>query len=1056
MAGVSSPVCFIDYTGSSPTDYTGFDISNIITSVNFLYGRNQPFTLAEIVVPKAVFNSDEYWVQFTNPVYAVRPTIINGTTKIFISAYGESYNLVIEKSESQNDYITFLCYNNAYKLKSTKFDAFSTFQYDGTRFAFSFDNISSPTYNLTHTSLGNNRFRITVPISSACDFIVEAIIPQGESAYKVYTEQAYGTGAQFMRYLSFFAGYTDSSKILIEDGRAYVNPSSVTDSYTGGQLATFKNSGPSISYEPVMRFRTDINCWDMLQTIGLLTCRYAFFHDRAYFVNYMFSSSSSSSPYQHYHYMHIDYGGSYLQRYSTDPDSSYIPLNINHIADNADQGSQYVLSSQTVYGENYSVTSTVKDDSSKRVGGAIYYPYPESNAESMGAINNTERNTQTKMLALNRLVMFYRPSDCIAFTLSEIAQDTSGGGVTYIGNDIADIPAPRNPTEAQEIVQIYKNRVTTYYRNTATGWEAFDAYATLAERKALFAPYSKINIVFDRQNGLRIDNVPLSCVQLSWPSCVTTVWWGEPMFMDSQEQLSHLLKVTDSSTIIGTDDVNISDKYAAKIVVGNQALSELRDDRSNFSGLIMEKNWDKDIYRLTGYDNGRVQAYFNSKGQLMAGGGTVSLDEDGLKTIIGGRVTSHLTPGGTFNTGYINDNPYVYLDGTGLNIVQYSGFNQAAAMNFRQSYGSGSMMGNIYFDSTINRMVIRSYGSSGLELRSNAESSSSVTYFGISGYVSSTYTCSLTVTGGSISSLYSPNSTTVTFYHPPGNMVYYLTLGSDTYISSTALPTSYNSLELQIDCSRASSAAGCGIDVYIYTNIGNMWRKIDLRNTTSKSISIPLSAGSQIYGIRFYGEGNCTFSINRIRIMGVSGSSGQASILISSSATKPVTINGNTHVNGSFSVANLTELKNTNIAGTLGVMGLTTSSLGFTEGGNIVPNVSGRNKYTYPSTGTSYFIKLKIANAKYLIIRWGYTSTLTIGSTMQDKYISFTGEAFPDIPTILISYELFNTTVTPIRAGIAMNTYSHSETGFGISYETRYDGRAGTGRIHWIAYYMDP
>ena len=110
-------------------DTTRFwDVSGITTSINIGYGRNQPFAVAEVVVKKAYFNSIEnYWDEIpTTPTdiggNKELPTqyLVDGDTPITIEAYGDSFDMYIERHESKSgdDYITFLCYNKAYKIKN--------------------------------------------------------------------------------------------------------------------------------------------------------------------------------------------------------------------------------------------------------------------------------------------------------------------------------------------------------------------------------------------------------------------------------------------------------------------------------------------------------------------------------------------------------------------------------------------------------------------------------------------------------------------------------------------------------------------------------------------------------------------------------------------------------------------------------------------------------------------------------------------------------------------------------------------------------------------------
>ena len=111
----------------SDTKY--WDISSMITKVDIMYGRNQPFMYQELQVNKLYFTSlDAYWSanadshtprDGNNNILLPSNNITDGETKIYIQAYGQAHTLLLERHESNDDVISLVCYNSAYYMQQS-------------------------------------------------------------------------------------------------------------------------------------------------------------------------------------------------------------------------------------------------------------------------------------------------------------------------------------------------------------------------------------------------------------------------------------------------------------------------------------------------------------------------------------------------------------------------------------------------------------------------------------------------------------------------------------------------------------------------------------------------------------------------------------------------------------------------------------------------------------------------------------------------------------------------------------------------------------------------
>ena len=632
MSSIEQPTVFINYTNTND-NITGYDISQIVTNVNILYGLNQPFCYAEVEVPKLYFNDNGsigYWDQFTAP-YNEKPALVDGTTTIYIQAYGHGYNMVIEKHDSDDSTITLQCYNTAYKMKTTKISSIADISYSSSTYSFAYNT------NLT-LSVDSS---ITVPTGRT----LLSCVLDATSGLKVYfliqlsgtvvsVEQVFGSPKALFAFIAMTAGGYNYQGVFCDTGYMYDYTvggtyTDIQPSYTSAQIETIKSS-PHLKTLPddaiVARLRTDAYCWDQVQALGKMTNRHPFFYDYAYFVD--LSSTSSSTGYDYFTNMYIDYGESYTTSRGTQE-----TLDILQISENEDQGSTYVLGTQTVNSENYSSTCHVSDNTANVEGSRIYYAYPGVDEKTLQT--SADRDFQTALIAFNNIVNYYHPNDCVSFTISEVqASEISQNfpSASYKYSSYADLEAATGMTLG-DIACVYEHYTNFYYQylfNDATQTNEWQYYDNPAYRDERFKPYTCIGTVTDHQNGITMSTVPLACTEISWPSCLTVLWFGDVSFQDSQSQLSSLMTTSQSSISSGTGDSEISDKYSAKIVVGNQALDELDDKRTNFTGLILEKNWDVDLYRLVGYKAGVVQAYFNTEGEIMSGDDNVIINSRGI------------------------------------------------------------------------------------------------------------------------------------------------------------------------------------------------------------------------------------------------------------------------------------------------------------------------------------------------------------------------------------------------------------------------------------------
>lgn len=650
-----------------PNDQTRFwDISTIISNINIAYGRNQPFSVAEVVVKKLYFNSiQNYWDEVdTTPTdqqgNKELPSryLEDGKSPIIIEAYGSSFDMFIERHESKDndDYITFLCYNKAYKLKNAiTLNSLSQITlYTDNKLYFTYDTQHQNPLTgalVPATVFNNNPVLATYTLSGTdnVQFSVKVAVAETQPGAYVFTygpqnvEFIQGTGSNIFRFVAMKGAGYNYNECICDNGFTYDYGAGVQKTYTRSQIQQIKNSQviEDTQQETIIKLRVNEDsrmCWDILKSVGALSNRWPFFYDCAYFADYNTASQTTSNHIQKIYKMNLDYGTneqseilSYTQQ-AVDSDKKQ--LDIYEIVANADQGSTYVQTSQKVFAEGYSTKVSISDIADNNAGYDLYFPYPEQDPTVVSVIDNSQRNKLQKEIAFNRVVANYKPMDAVQFKISEISGQEDQIDVEdriYASPD----ELPQTAIEGDYALVIQETILLTYYKYTQGQWAVDETAFTMNDRVQRFNPYCIIETITDVQNGITINNAPLAYVELMWPSCLTQVTFGNPEFMDAQQQWSFLSLEAQVSTQEGTEDSLISDRYASKLVIGNQTMQNLVDDRSGFTGLIMEKNWDNELYRLSGYDNGTLQAYFNSKGEIVSGDGesgdpSVVINHDGI------------------------------------------------------------------------------------------------------------------------------------------------------------------------------------------------------------------------------------------------------------------------------------------------------------------------------------------------------------------------------------------------------------------------------------------
>lgn len=621
------------------------DISNLLIGMTTYFGKNQPFPYTVLTMTKQLVDK-EYWAErrtkdLSDPKYnnyTFPPERVQFKTRFSTDVFSVNREWLYERIEDNDDQTySITCVDRTYMMKFTTLNMLFDFTYANDNYTFNYlDDI-----NTQKTSVSSTEDMISI---SAIDFVgtVDVYIDHSNTPY---ITKISGLASNIFKIIAHtIGGYLYEDGFVIDDGYMPQLPANyeIKDSYTSAEIATLKGTHASLNGDgnvyraDWVTLRPDEYCWDVIKSLGLLSNRIAFFYDRAYFVDYY----STPHKYDDVSPLWIDWSGNDEQ--FEENGVTYTRLQINNLSANNDQGSRYVRSSQKVISEGYEATISISDANTMTSGQDIKFMYAEnvSNDNGVYTFSTETRNFQTRLVALNTLIRYYLPGDAIQFDMAE----------TYHANrEFSKLP---NTTEYEgEIVAINDDATLTtiYYKSsyvtpTTVKWTRVSDRDIEAVRDARFDVYSLSPTIHDEQNDITLNNAPLAQTAIFYPSMITQYTWGEPEFMDEENSLSSLESTAQDSMLDNTSDTSISNNYSAKIVVGNQKLAELKDDRNGFSGLILEKNWDADLYRLSGYNNGSLQTYINSKGEFLSGDQTspnrVKIDRNGLT--IGGEIP---TPG---------------------------------------------------------------------------------------------------------------------------------------------------------------------------------------------------------------------------------------------------------------------------------------------------------------------------------------------------------------------------------------------------------------------------
>lgn len=622
---------------------TTVDISDMVVNIVEKMGKNQPFSYVVISVLKELFIDANLTLEQKSTIFDV-------------NVYGIVGSWTYERLEDNGSTYDITIVNKAYYLKTTTLLSLLNFTLNNAGNRITFTNIepsdTSHAINWTLNPSSNTEYgRITFSktgITTVSFTIKRVNIATTESPEYTYALiKIDGSPDNIFKFIcNAVAGYTSFN---IEAGIYHSKDPDV--SYTTAQI---EEMGSYTIYEAIdiifnsISLRLDQYCWNILETIALFTDRYI-----------CFDSNANLYPrdMNYNKYVIVDWE-------APDPISSMDDYrHILALSSNDDQGSQYVLASQKVICEAYETTVSISDTNSTDVGADIVFASPDNTKIDITQTDNETRDTQARIIALNSIVRNYKPGDCVTYSICETVYPTT---TLEDVTDLDNVPAPSGADQCFKYVStlegsnivLHESYFVSQLNGASYVWVEYDTDNPKREKAYNYrtCAYS----VEDRQNNITILNAPIAMIQTEYPACVTTYTWGMPEFMDEQSQFKDLAAVAQDSVLDNTGDTQISSSDASKIVVGNQSISDLRSDRSGFTGLILEKNVDNQVYRLAGYNEGLLQAEFNSSGEIQSGGGNVVINYDGI-TLHGG-VDIDLVD----NTSKIIANK-VILDHTGLN-----------------------------------------------------------------------------------------------------------------------------------------------------------------------------------------------------------------------------------------------------------------------------------------------------------------------------------------------------------------------------------------------------
>ena len=648
------------------------DISDTVLNAVLTKGKNQPYSYVVLTISKQLYLDLEI-------------NLVQKSTKFALDMYGMNGTWVYERLEDRGAAYDITLVSPAYYLKTITLLSLFNFTISGVNN----DNITLTNVNLSSTITwngGEGTFSITFDTNRTLTFGIKRVDIGGSYQYtltKLIGVKVDDLFAFLSHYVAQYA-YTD---IDIQQGYYYNYavggvPDDIHSSYTMQDIEGIKATKTLIPTNNTtfnnVTLRLDEFASDILESLALLSNRVVVFDDKAYFKPIDYTSSGNISinwqPPESFDIitdleLSVDASTTEIANtldalpalsdaqegdtvYVSYPDSiscgNYLYHNNNwtyqynvdfphvlSLAENDDQGSQYVLASQKVQCEAYEATVAISDTTSTYVAQDLVFPGADNTDKNNTPNINANRNNQAKIIALNSVVKNYKPGDCIVYSVNETTEPTITLGVR---SDL-NAPAPTGlnqgfiyetylPGTNDSVVALSTPFVSKLIDTNTYAWFEYDTdEAGISQYADVMSCASQI---IDEHNGITLTDVPVALIEVEYPACLTTYTWGMPEFMDEQGQFNDLSAVSQDSTLDNTSDTSISSSDATKIVVGNQYVHQLQDNRTGFTGLIMEKNADNNVYRLVGYNNGVVQAQFNSEGKIEAGAGIAQLDADGL------------------------------------------------------------------------------------------------------------------------------------------------------------------------------------------------------------------------------------------------------------------------------------------------------------------------------------------------------------------------------------------------------------------------------------------
>lgn len=645
---------------------TTVDISDMVMNVVEKMGKNQPFSYVVISVLKELFIDANLTLEQKSTIFDV-------------NVYGIVGSWTYERLEDNGSTYDITIVNRAYYLKTTTLLSLLNFTLNDAGNRITFTNIEPPetshvitwTSNTLNPSSNTEYGSITFSKTGITTvyFTIKRvnIATSGSPEYTYSLIKIDGSPDNIFKFIcNVVAGYT-STQFNIVAGLYHSKDPDV--SYTTAQIEGMGSHPIRAAIDTIfdsISLRLDQYCWNILETIALLTDRYM-----------CFDSSANLYPRVMNYNMYV-----IVDWEAPDPIGSMDDYrHILALSSNDDQGSQYVLASQKVICEAYETTVSISDTNSTDVGADIVFASPDNTKIDISQTDNEIRDTQARIIALNSIIRNYKPGDCVTYSICETVYPTT---TLEDVTDLDSVAAPSGTDQCFKYVStlegtnivLHESYFVSQLNGSSYVWVEYDTDNPKREKAYNYntCAYS----VEDRQNNITIFNAPIALIQTEYPACVTTYTWGMPEFMDEQSQFKDLAAVAQDSVLDNTGDTQISSSDASKIVVGNQSISDLRSDRSGFTGLILEKNVDNQVYRLAGYNEGLLQAEFNSSGEIQSGAGNVVINHDGI-TLSGGVVIDLLD-----NASKIVANK-VILDHTGLNA--YSSVVNKVGTGLRVSIG---------------------------------------------------------------------------------------------------------------------------------------------------------------------------------------------------------------------------------------------------------------------------------------------------------------------------------------------------------------------------------